>query len=99
MNLKDKTEAYVPPTTKNIVDLDKISIDIDLTTNTYTKKDSEEPFTVDEFEVEGAKYRMPTSVIAQLKVLMTEITDLKFFKVTKTGMGLDTKYFVIPLKE
>jgi len=47
--------------------------------------------------VEGEKYRVPVSVLNNLKVLLEDNKDLKFFKVKKTGEGMDTRYIAIPL--
>ena len=96
MNLKEMSKAYEPPKTKNIADLEKIPTSVEVKTEEFTKKDGE-TFEVDTIEVESGKYRVPKSVIAQLKQHLGAKPDLEFFKVSKTGSGLDTEYTVIPL--
>jgi len=97
MNIKEMSKAYESPKTKNIADLEKISVEVEVITEKFTKKESDETFAVDVFEVDGSKYRMPKSVIAQLKEQLEENPELKFFKVRKTGSGLETSYVVVPL--
>ena len=93
--INDMAKAYEKPQTKNIVELHKIPVDIEVTTETHTKKETGEEFTVNIIEpFEGEKYRVPNSVIAQLKKLLEAKPDIEFFKVTKTGEGLGTEYFV-----
>jgi len=46
--------------------------------------------------VDDEEYRVPTSVLKSLKVILEDKPDLKFFKVKKTGEGLKTEYTVIP---
>jgi len=49
--------------------------------------------------VDNVKYRVPISVLNNLKVLLIDSPKMKFFKVRKTGEKLDTKYTVIPIFE
>lgn len=49
--------------------------------------------------VEGEDYRVPGVVLGDLKEILKVKPDLKFFKVTKKGSGLTTKYTVITLDE
>jgi hypothetical protein len=48
-------------------------------------------------DLDGEKYRVPNSVLKQLKVLLEDNPDLKKFKVKKSGVGLNTDYTVIPI--
>lgn len=48
-------------------------------------------------EVEGSRYKMPLSVLNDLKAILEENPNLKKFKVKKQGEGMDTSYTVIPL--
>ena len=47
--------------------------------------------------IDGIMYRVPNSVLNQLKILLEDNPELKFFKVKKSGQGLNTDYTVIPL--
>lgn len=97
-SLKDAADAYEPKTTKNVVELNKVSIDMDITEKTFQDKEGKD-FTVSLITVDEEEYRVPTSVISQVKELIAEMDNFKFFKVTKKGEGLNTKYTVIPLVE
>jgi len=59
------------------------------------EKDAEFPYKY--FEIEGLRYKIPKSVLQNLKAILEENKDLKKFKVKKTGEGMDTRYTVIPL--
>ena len=61
------------------------------------QKNNGETFTYNAINIEGQEYRFPVSVLKQLKEHLKENPNLKFFKVNKTGAGLDTEYFLIPL--
>ncbi len=96
--IKDNAQAYEPPTTKNISDLDKISVDLVIEEREFTRQD-ETTFKVNVVVVDGEDYRMPTSVLKSIKAILEEKPDLKFFKVKKTGEGLKTEYTVITLED
>ncbi len=94
--LKEAAESYEPKTTKNISDAGVIPIDIEITSVERTASDGEK-FTMNVVEVDGEEYRMPTSVISQLKTLLEEKPDMASFKVKRTGTTMqDTRYTVIP---
>lgn len=94
--IKDKAQAYEPPTTKNISELEKISVDVLVEEKEFTRQDGT-IFKVDVITVDGEDYRMPTSVLKALKVILEKKPELKEFSVSKTGEGLKTTYTVIPL--
>ena len=48
-------------------------------------------------ELNGDRYRVPTSVLSSLKAILEENPALKKFKVKKSGEGMNTEYTVIPL--
>lgn len=95
-SIKDSAKAYVPPTTLNIVDLDKVSVNMDLK-NKVVREGEVDEFNYDFIEVDDKEYRVPTSVKKQLKAILESKPELEFFKVTKTGEGLKTEYQVITL--
>ena len=88
----------------NIADLDKVSTDLELVDDEFEftdratglpKKVKQEVIIIDD-----VKYRCPVTVKQQLKILLEDNQNMKFFKVKKTGEGKDsTKYQVIPLLE
>jgi len=94
--LKSAAEKYVPPTTKNITELARVPVDIETKDETFTKEDGEE-FTIKKISVDNEDYRVPVSVLKQLKEILKEMPNLKFFKVTSSGSGIKTTYTTIPL--
>jgi len=95
-NLKDTAKSYEPAHTFNIADLEVVSTDLNVMYDTGVDKDGKE-FTYGYIEVDGKQYRVPTSVIAQLKDIIEEKPDLQKFRVKKSGEGMNTRYTVIPL--
>jgi len=89
-------DEYEPTETLNIVDLDKVSVSEEIATKEYTKEDGEE-FSIDVIEREGKEYRVPKSVVKQLKEHRKANPKLEFFRVTRSGQGMKTEYTVIPL--
>jgi len=47
--------------------------------------------------VKDEEYRVPPSVVTQLKAVIEAKPDLASFKVSKSGTGMGTKYQVISL--
>jgi len=92
----EMAQNYEPPQTKNIADLDKVSVKLEVFQKTF-KEGTIEEFTLNLVSVDGVEHRVPTSVLSTLKDILAVRPDLEFFKVTKTGEGLKTKYSVIPL--
>jgi len=88
--------------TKNIADLKEVSTDIELEDDEFevTDKATKQVKTVKQkvIVVGNDKYRVPASVIAQLKVILEDNPECKKFKVKKSGTTIDdTRYQVIPL--
>ena len=75
----------------NIADLNAVPTDLEV------KEETESEFPYKFVEVDGSRYKLPTSVLLSLKAILEENPDLKKFKVKKTGEGMDTRYTVIPL--
>ena len=90
-NFKEEAQDYKPQHTMNIADLDVVSVDMELN----EANDVEFPYKY--IIVDDQKYRVPTSVIAELKAHLEDNPNLKKFRVKKTGEGMSTKYTVIPL--
>jgi len=90
-SIKEKAQAYEPRQIKNIADLDKISVDLDVL------EDNEAEFPYLYTLIEGERHKVPVTVLSALKDILAENSELKSFKVKKTGEGLKTKYTVIPL--
>lgn len=99
----DYAQDYEPKAaTKNIADLQEVSTDLELEDDIFefTDKVSGDVKTVNQkvINLNGENYRVPVTVIKQLKVLLEDNPNLKSFKVKKSGTTKeDTSYQVIPL--
>lgn len=97
MNIKEAAKAYEPTTTKNISELEEVSVDCEIKTETGVTNDGKE-FKYDYIVVNGEKYRVPVTVKRDLKMVLERKPDLKSFSVGRTGSTKeDTRYTVIPL--
>ena len=98
MNIKEKAKAYESKETKLISELDKVSIDLDIWEEERTDNDGK-PFKVNLTKIDDEEYRVPDSVLKQLKALLEDeaTKNMKFFKVKKTGSGMNTSYQTINL--
>ena len=94
--LKDFAKGYEPQQMKNIADLEVVRTDIEIKEENRKDKDNNEYHVMYIIE-NGEEYRVPPSVVNQLKGLLEEKPELKVVKVVKTGTGLGTSYQVIPL--
>jgi hypothetical protein len=94
--LKEVAQNYESSAIGNIADLQRVSTDLVMDTRSGIN-DKGETFVYKVAEFEGSWYRVPFTVLKSLKVILEDNPDLKFFKVKKSGVGLDTNYTVIPL--
>jgi len=101
--LNEVAKDYVATaTTKIVSDLDSVPTDIDLLDDEFEFEKDGVTKTVKQkiIVIDGDQYRVPVSVISQLKVVLEDNPNLKKFKVKRTGTGKDdTRYQVIPLME
>ena len=101
--LNDYAKEYTPTaTTKNIADLSEVSTDLDIENDTFEFTDKKtgqsKEVTQKVITINNEKYRVPVSVIQQLKVLLEDNPNLKKFKVRRSGSTKDdTRYQVIPI--
>jgi len=95
-SISEEAKESKPATTANIADLDKVSTAAPIETKVF-KEGTEEEFKVKVINVDGIDYRVPFVVLSNLKAILEEKSDLKFFKVKKEGTGMNTRYTVIPL--
>lgn len=94
--IREEAQAYEPPKTKNIADLERLPVDLLIEEREFTREDGTN-FKVNVVVLNDEDYRVPTSVLKTLKQILKEKPNLKEFKVSKTGEGLKTEYTVIPL--
>lgn len=95
--LKEEAKAYEPQHIKNIVELEAVSVEQEIKKDIRKNKDGEE-YAIAYINVAGIEYRVPAPVLEQLQEILKAKPDLKTFKVTKKGDGLNTKYTVIQLE-
>jgi len=79
------------PKTRNIAELDAVSISVDI--KTETRGEGDDSYIFHYILVNDEEYRVPPSVIKAVQELILE-NDIKTFKVLKTGEGKQTKYSV-----
>ncbi len=91
----ESAKEYEKQRTGNIADLERVSVSLELKEKTGEYEGKE--FTYSYVEVEGKDYRVPKTVLEDLKKFLSVKPDLKEFKVLKKGSGLNTEYEVIPL--
>lgn len=95
-SIKELAQEFEPITTKNITELEKVSVNIQVYDKTIKQG------TPDEFKIKVAKigeqeYKIPLTVIADLKAILDKKPGLEHFAVSKSGSGINTTYTTIPL--
>ena len=96
LSLKDTAIAYEGKSTGNIADLPKVSTELVVEDREGLNEENKK-FSYKVVVIEGQDYRVPASVLKNLKAILEENPNLKNFKVKKTGTGMGTEYTVIPL--
>lgn len=96
--LKEEAQAYEPPQTLNIADLDKIPINLELSTGVGKDKDGQE-FKYKYAVIDGKQYRVAGSILGGIKAILAKVPNLEFVQVIKQGHGMNTRYQVIPFVE
>jgi hypothetical protein len=76
--------------------LEVVRTDIDVTDETFGE--GEDSFTLKVATIGDEKYRIPVSVLKNLKSILEVKPNLKTFRVKKSGSGMNTEYTVIPLE-
>ena len=95
--LSEFAKTYTPTTTKNISVLNEVDVTLVLEDREGTDK-SGNNFKYKVIIVDGEEYRVPSSVIGNLKVILEKKPNMKKFSVARQGTTKDdTKYTVIPL--
>jgi hypothetical protein len=94
--IKETATNYEAPTTRNITELEVVRADSQMEEKKGIDSEGKE-FSYKIIVVDNFEYRVPVSVIGNLKAILKENPNLTSFKVTKQGEGMNTKYTVIPL--
>ena len=93
--IKEAAQSYEPKQTKNIADLPEVNIEqMQLEDREGTDNEGKQ-FAYKVIVVSNEEYRVPGSVIGDIKGLLTKKPDLKRVSVSKTGTGMSTRYQVI----
>ena len=93
--LKEEAQAYEPPQTLNIADLEKIPIGLELKDGEGKDKDGQ-VFKYKYALVDAKQYRVAGSILGGIKAILQKMPDLEFVTVIKQGQGMNTRYQVIP---
>lgn len=93
--IKEEAQAYEPPQTLNIADLDKIPINIELNDGTGKDKEGVE-FKYKYSVIGGKQYRVASSILGGIKAILHKMPNIQFVQVIKQGHGMNTRYQVIP---
>jgi len=96
-NLRERAKNYVSPQTLNVADLEAVSLDVPIEQRKGKSKEGKE-FEYSVALVAGREYRVPDSVLNDIKTIMEAKPTLKTVKVVKKGQGMNTEYTVIPLE-
>ena len=96
-NLREEAKAFEPKKTLNVADLEALSLDNKIEHRIGKDKDGVE-FSYKVALVDGEEYRVPASVLADIKTLIEAKQTLKTVKIIKKGTGMNTKYSVIPME-
>jgi len=91
--LRESAQGYEPKRTLNITELDRVDLSWKMEERKGKNKDGED-FEYMVMIVNGIEYRVPSSVLEEIKKMLDLKPDLQFVKVEKTGSGLNTKYSV-----
>jgi len=97
--LKEGAEAYEPKNTLNIADLNEVSIEVPMEERKF-KEGTPDEFTIMVALVDDKEYRVPWTVLKQVKEMLVhpKTRTMKKFSVLKTGEGQqNTRYNVLPL--
>lgn len=89
--IKDVAENYEHKMTKNIAELDEVTMD----SVVIEEENTEFPYHYILYK--GERYRIPNKVFMDLKLILEKKPTLRSFTVTKKGTGINTQYAVIPL--
>ena len=100
-SLTEFAQAYEPTSkTRNISELKEIPTSSQIIDDEFTVdkgKETEKIVKQKVIVIGNEKFRVPFSVIADLKAILEKNPTMQKFSVSKKGTGLQTKYTVIPL--
>ena len=96
-SISEFAKTYEPQTTKNIADLKEVDVNLQLEDREGVDSKGI-AFKYKVIVVNHEDYRVPASVIGNLKVILQKKPTLKKFSVARQGTKKDdTRYTVIPI--
>ena len=96
-NIKETAMAYQPKKTRNISELEVVNInDLNVEVREGINNDGKE-FKYSVVIIKDEEFRIPDSVLGNIKTILSAKPNLKTIKVIKKGQGMSTEYTVIPL--
>jgi len=95
--LKEYAKNFTPKQTKNIADLNEVSVDVQIFLDGQGTDNNGKDFFYNYLVLNDEEYRVPDTVITQFKDLLEANPQVKKFKVKRSGEGLKTRYTTIPL--
>jgi len=96
-SLKQNAENYTSSKMRNVSELENVEVDNAVMVEEKTRSDGT-TYIAQYIVVDGEQYRVPDSVLAQLKEILEEKPKLKSFKVKRKGTTKeDTKYTIVTL--
>lgn len=96
--LKEEAQAYEPPQTENIANVEKIPVELELKDGEGKDKEGT-AFKYKYVEINGKQYRVPGSVLGGIKAILKKMPYIKYVTVDKEGEGMATRYHVMPWVE
>lgn len=93
-NIRESAQAFEPKTTKNVADLEKVDLEWDIDDRTGQDSEGKE-FAYKVVIKDGEEYRIPASVLNQIKTILEARPTQKYVRVVKKGTGMNTEYTVI----
>lgn len=91
--LKEGAQAYEPKRTLNIADLDRVDISLPLENREGVGEDGKS-YQYKVMVANGIDYRVPFTVLDEMKKMLALKPDLTHIKVIRIGSGLNTRYTV-----
>ena len=92
-SLQEAAKVYIPKQTLNVADLDRVDLSWPIENRTGTDDENKE-FKYKVVVFNEKEYRIPNTVIEEIQKIIKIKGEAKAVKVSKTGTGLNTRYFV-----
>ena len=101
-SIKELAQQYQNGTFRKIEEYPFIHVNNQISERTCMTSEGKE-FTIKEISIlnketgNTERVRMPNSVLAGLNVLLKDNPHLEYFRVLRTGVGMNTRYTVLPV--